>query len=94
MKLCNILTIGTEPLLRNRLRASLSILGIFIGIAGVLCMMMLSEGAKKLIADDIDKLGGANQFLIPQNHTTTFQQNIYPPEYFLDIQFHVHIIAI
>ena len=62
MKLCNILTIGTEPLLRNRLRASLSILGIFIGIAGVLCMMMLSEGAKKLIADDIDKLGGANQF--------------------------------
>ena len=47
MKLCNILTIGTEPLLRNRLRASLSILGICIGIAGVLCMMMLSEGAKK-----------------------------------------------
>ncbi|RKU08148.1 hypothetical protein C6503_23490 [Candidatus Poribacteria bacterium] len=62
MKLRNILTIGTELLLRNRLRASLSILGIFIGTASVLCMMMLSEGGKKLIADDIDKLGGANQF--------------------------------
>ena len=45
----------------NQLRAGLSVLGIFIGIASVLCMMAIGDGAKQIIADDIEKLGGANQ---------------------------------
>ncbi|MYB95301.1 FtsX-like permease family protein [Candidatus Poribacteria bacterium] len=60
MKLANASVIGITVLWQNRLRAGLSILGIFIGIASVLCMITLSEGAKKLIADDIEKLGGSN----------------------------------
>ena len=47
--------------LQNRLRAGLSILGICIGIASVLCMMAIGDGANLLIAKDIEKLGGANQ---------------------------------
>ena len=52
---------GIAHLSQNRLRAGLSILGIFIGIASVLCMMAIGDGAKQIIADDIEKLGGANQ---------------------------------
>ena len=63
MTLRDVSTAGSAPLFQNKLRAGLSILSIFIGIASVLCMMALSEGAKKLIADDIDKLGGENMFI-------------------------------
>ena len=52
---------GILHLSQNRLRAGLSILGIFIGIASVLCMMAIGDGAKLLIAKDLEKLGGANQ---------------------------------
>ena len=62
MTLFEIFTTGTAPLVENKLRSGLSILGIFIGIASVLCMIALGDGAKKLIADDIDKLGGENLF--------------------------------
>lgn len=47
-------------LTQNQLRAGLSILGTFIGIASVLCMMVIGDGAKLLIEKDIEKLGGAH----------------------------------
>lgn len=62
MKLPDAFATGFAHLSQNRLRAGLSILGILIGIASVLCMMAIGDGAKKIIADDIDTLGGANQF--------------------------------
>ena len=47
MKLRDIITAGVKPLAQNRLRAGLSILGIFIGIAGVLCMIAIGDGGKR-----------------------------------------------
>ncbi len=61
MRLQDAITAGIAHLAQNRLRAGLSILGIFIGIASVLCMMAIGDGAKLMIAQDIEKLGGANQ---------------------------------
>ena len=61
MKLDDAITISIIHLKQNRLRAGLSILGIFIGVASVLCMMAIGDGTKKIIADDIEKLGGVNQ---------------------------------
>ena len=61
MKLRDAITSGIAHLARNKLRAGLSILGIFIGIASVLCMIAIGDGAKLLIARDIEKLGGTNQ---------------------------------
>lgn len=61
MKLHDALSVGFAHLTENRLRSGLSILGIFIGIASVLCMMAIGDGAKLLIEKDIEKLGGANQ---------------------------------
>ena len=63
MKFHDLIITSTAPILQNRMRASLSILGILIGIACVLCMIAFSEGAKKIIADDIDKLGGENRVI-------------------------------
>ncbi|MCY3550779.1 MAG: ABC transporter permease [Candidatus Poribacteria bacterium] len=53
---------GIVHLTENKLRAGLSILGILIGVTSVLCMMAIGDGAKLLVADQVDKLGGANQF--------------------------------
>ncbi|RKU13103.1 hypothetical protein C6503_16265 [Candidatus Poribacteria bacterium] len=61
MKLRDAITAGIAHLARNKLRAGLSILGIFIGIASVLCMIAIGDGAKLIIAQDIEKLGGTNQ---------------------------------
>ena len=61
MKFRDAIITGVTHLAQNKLRAGLSILGIFIGIASVLCMIAIGDGAKLLIAQDIETLGGANQ---------------------------------
>ena len=65
MKIYEAIAIGVHHIRQNRMRAGLSILGIFIGIASVLCMMAIGDGAKKIITDNIERLGGPNhiQFL-------------------------------
>ena len=60
MKFCDVIVSGIAHLAQNRLRAGLSILGIFIGVASVLCMIATGDGAEKIIADDLKRLGGAN----------------------------------
>ena len=62
MKRYDAVVVGIKPLYLNRIRAALSILGIFIGNASVLCMIAIGDGAKHLIAKDIEALGGSNQF--------------------------------
>ena len=74
MKLRDAIAAGILHLSQNRLRAGLSILGIFIGIASVLCMMAIGDSAKlfdkgiypalrgRYHTGEVDKLGGENQF--------------------------------
>ena len=61
MKFHDVIAVGISHIQQNRLRTGLSILGICIGIASVLCMMAIGSGGKKIIADDLDKIGGSNQ---------------------------------
>ncbi|MXV83390.1 FtsX-like permease family protein [Candidatus Poribacteria bacterium] len=68
MKFRDAIIAGVTHILQNRLRAALSILGILIGVASVLCMIAIGDGAKQIIADDIDKLGGANQVQFVTRH--------------------------
>ena len=63
MKFYDALAVGIQHIQQNKLRAGLSILGIFIGIASVLCMIAVGEGTKKIITDDVEKLGGPNHVL-------------------------------
>ena len=61
MKFRDAILAGVKPLTQNKLRTGLSILGIFIGIAGVLCMIAIGDGAKRIIAQNLEMMGGANQ---------------------------------
>jgi putative ABC transport system permease protein len=61
MKLYDAIAAGIAHFFQNWLRTGLSILGILIGVASVLCMMAIGDGAKLIIAKDLEKLGGANQ---------------------------------
>ena len=60
MKCYDAITSGITGLQQNRLCSGLSILGIFIGVASVLCMIAIGDGTQKIIADDIEKLGSPN----------------------------------
>ena len=44
------IAVGIAHLSQDRLRAVLTSLGIFIGIASVLCMMVVGDGAKWLVS--------------------------------------------
>ena len=71
MKCRDAITAGIAHLAQNELRAGSSIFGILIGIASVLCMMTIGDGAKLLVADQVDKLGGANQFQFTTRYSIT-----------------------
>ena len=68
MKIRDAIAAGIAHLAQNRLRAGLSILGIFIGVASVLCMMAIGDGAKKIISDGIETLGGVDQVQLRNNY--------------------------
>ncbi|MDA1191321.1 MAG: ABC transporter permease [Candidatus Poribacteria bacterium] len=55
---------GFRAIFENKLRSSLTLLGITIGIAAVLSMVSISGGARQIILADIEKLGGADQFMM------------------------------
>ena len=78
MKFYAIPAVGISHLQQNKLRSGLSILGILIGIASVLCMMAIGDGAKQLIAEDIEKLGGANQVQFTIRTFTRHRGRRYP----------------
>ena len=73
MKIYEAIAAGIHHIQQNRMRAGLSILGIFIGIASVLCMIAIGDGIKKIITDGIERFGGANhvRFL---TRTSYYQQ--------------------
>jgi len=57
------ISIGISAIRNNKLRSLLTILGIVIGVAAVLAMIAIGEGAKEIVHQDVQKLGGANQFI-------------------------------
>ena len=47
MNIFNLLRIAWRALLRNKLRAFLTMLGIIIGVGAVISMVAIGEGSKK-----------------------------------------------
>lgn len=56
--------LGIRALLGSKLRSVLTMFGITIGIASVLAMVAIGEGAKKIILQDLEKIGGLNVFTL------------------------------
>ena len=62
MRLFQGLSIGVNAIRSNKMRSLLTMLGIIIGVASVLAMIAIGDGAKEIVLRDAQKLGGANQF--------------------------------
>ena len=64
MQLIEALFVGITAIRSNKMRSLLTMLGIIIGVASVLAMISIGDGAKEIVLRDAQKLGGANQFTI------------------------------
>lgn len=49
---------ASQSLRSNRTRSYLTILGVAIGIASIVAVLALSEGANKIVSQQVDELGG------------------------------------
>ena len=54
-----------RAILSNKGRSTLTILGIVIGIASVIALISLGNGANKMISDQISQLGATNLTIMP-----------------------------
>ena len=57
MRYFQILKVAYKALGRNKMRSSLTMLGIIIGVAAVIAMLGIGEGAKKMVNSQIASLG-------------------------------------
>jgi putative ABC transport system permease protein len=57
MNFSNLIRIAVRALIRNKLRAALTMLGIIIGVASVIAMLAIGEGSKKSISDQMSSMG-------------------------------------
>jgi putative ABC transport system permease protein len=57
MKLANILKIAVRSLSRNKMRSFLTMLGVIIGVAAVIAMLAVGQGARDMINSQIAALG-------------------------------------
>src|SRR5262249_44474636 len=63
MNLLDSLAVGLRALSVNKMRSMLTVLGIIIGVAAVVCMVSVGSGAREEVAEKIRTLG-ANLLLI------------------------------
>ncbi len=75
MKITNSIKIATTSLLANKMRSSLTMLGIIIGNASVIAMIGIGQAAQKLASDQFESLGANVLFVVPgsrESRRTTF----------------------
>ena len=66
MRLIEGISIGISAIRSNKMRSSLTMLGIIIGIAAVLAMIAIGDGAKQIVIEDAKKMGGATRITLYQ----------------------------
>ena len=55
--LFNAIKLALDAIRRNLMRASLTVLGVVIGVAAVITMVTLGNGATRAVSDQISSLG-------------------------------------
>ncbi|AFZ47042.1 protein of unknown function DUF214 [Cyanobacterium stanieri PCC 7202] len=76
MKLIDTVKMATTTLMANKMRSSLTMLGIIIGNASVIGMIGIGQGAQELASEQFESLGPNVLFVIPgsrQSRRTTFE---------------------
>ncbi|MEM6520874.1 MAG: ABC transporter permease [Cyanobacteria bacterium P01_C01_bin.70] len=70
MNLRDSLRMAVKTLTANKLRSSLTMLGIVIGNASVIAMVGIGEGAQRLVNEQLQGLGPNVLFIVPGNRQT------------------------
>ncbi len=70
MNFINLIRIAFKALLRNKLRAFLTMLGIIIGVASVIAMVAIGQGSKQSIQAQLSGMG-SNMIVIRPNSNVT-----------------------
>jgi putative ABC transport system permease protein len=70
MKLAAILRIALRAIAKNKMRASLTVLGVVIGIAAVTAMVSIGLSASQLVQGDFQNLGTNVIVVLPGNQQT------------------------
>jgi len=65
MNLSLLLSLPTRCLLRNKVRSLLTMLGIVIGVAGVIAMAAVGDGATRLVESQVRSLGSNMIMVMP-----------------------------
>jgi putative ABC transport system permease protein len=65
MNYSNLFRIAIRALVRNKLRAFLTMLGIIIGVASVIAMLAIGEGSKQKIRKEISSMGSNMVMVMP-----------------------------
>jgi putative ABC transport system permease protein len=68
MDLLNLIRIAYKALLRNKLRAFLTMLGIIIGVASVIAMVAIGQGSKQSIHDQLSSMGSNMITVLPSSN--------------------------
>ena len=68
MNLIETIRLAIQSLRVNRLRSALTTLGIVLGVAALVCMVAVGEGARSQIREKIDKLGTNLLFIEPYSY--------------------------
>jgi putative ABC transport system permease protein len=66
MSIIGIIKIALKSLARNKTRTFLTMLGVIIGVAAVITMLAIGEGAKKIVEDQINSMG-TNVIMVSSN---------------------------
>lgn len=66
MSLLGIIKIALKSLTRNKTRTFLTMLGIIIGVAAVIAMLAIGQGAKKIVEDQVNSMG-TNVIMVSSN---------------------------
>ena len=62
MRISESILSGIGAVLANKLRTTLTMLGIVIGVGSVLAMISIGDGAKAIVMEEANRFGGADQF--------------------------------
>ena len=64
MKISDLLRMSTGSLLKRKLRTSLTVLGVMIGIAAIVTMMALGEGMNRTMLEQIEQYGSLRTVMV------------------------------
>ena len=79
MNILESIKMATTTLLANKVRSSLTMLGIIIGNASVIAMIGIGEGAQKYVNNQVNSLGPNILFIVPGSPEAQ-RQPVYSPQ--------------